>query len=86
MLYVLTLNVRTYCVLYVLAPKNSNSTNSSSIVLHLFLAIFVVYWDNGLTQQLLVLGTWFYEHPYCTDSDISFLFLLTNVLIVSCFG
>ena len=27
-----------------------------------------------------------YEHPYCTDSDILFLILLTNVLFVSCFG
>ena len=28
--------------------------------------------------------TWFYEHPYCTDSHLLlFLFLLTNVLIVS---
>jgi hypothetical protein len=34
-----------------------------------------------------VLGTWVNEHPYCTDSDIFlFLFLLTNVLIVSPFG
>ena len=27
------------------------------------------------------LGTWLYEPPYCTDSEILFLFLLTNVLI-----
>ena len=34
-----------------------------------------------------MLGIFFYEHLYCTDSDIlSFLFLLTNVLIVSQFG
>ena len=33
-----------------------------------------------------MLGTWFYEHPYCTDRDILFLFLLTNVLIVRRFG
>ena len=49
------------------------------------LAIFVVYreWVN-----LATVGAWhFYEHLYCTDSDIlSLLFLLTNVLIVSCFG
>ena len=26
------------------------------------------------TSLALVLGTWFYEHPYCTDSDtLSFL-------------
>ena len=32
-------------------------------------------------------GTWFYEHPYCTNSDkLLFLFLLTNVLDVSRFG
>ena len=31
-----------------------------------------------------MLGTWSYEHPYCTDSDILwFIFLVTNVLIVS---
>ena len=33
-----------------------------------------------------MLCTCFFEHPYCTDSDILFLFLLTNVLIVSRFG
>ena len=34
-----------------------------------------------------LVGIWFYcEHSYCTDSVILFLFLLTNVLIVSCFG
>ena len=32
-----------------------------------------------------MLCTWFYEHPYCTDSDILFHFLMTNVLIVSRF-
>ena len=32
-------------------------------------------------------GPWFYEQPYCTDSKIFlFLFLWTNVLIVSRFG
>ena len=37
--------------------------------------------------HLLVLDTWLYEHPYCTDRDIVlFLFPLTNVLIVSRFG
>ena len=39
-----------------------------------------------LLRQLLVLDTWFYEHPYRTDSHILLLFLLTNVLIVSRFG
>ena len=35
---------------------------------------------NGLTKQLYVLGTCFYEHLYHTDSEILlFLFLLTNV-------
>ena len=38
--------------------------------------IFVVYYT------LLLLCTWFYERPYCTDSEILlFLFLLTNVLM-----
>ena len=31
-----------------------------------------------------MLGTWFYEHPYLTDSNILlYPFFLTNVLIVS---
>ena len=30
--------------------------------------------------------TWFYEHPYCTNDDILFHLLRTNVLIVSLFG
>ena len=59
-MYVLALNMHTYCMVYVLAFKNST---------------------------LSVLGTWYYEDPYCTDSDILlFLFILTNVLIVSRFG
>ena len=34
-----------------------------------------------------MLGTRFYEHPHCTHRDILlFIFLLTNVLIVSPFG
>ena len=34
-----------------------------------------------------MLATWFYEHPYCNNRDILFfLFLLTNVLLVSRFG
>ena len=38
----------------------------------------------NLLPRLLALGTWFYKHPYCTDSDILlFLFLLTNVLTIS---
>ena len=47
-----------------------------SIVQHLIPDSFVEY-----GEQLLVLGTWFYEHLYCTDGDILFIFLLTNVLI-----
>ena len=36
---------------------------------------------------MLVLGTWFFEHLYCTNSDILLLlFLMTNVLIASHFG
>ena len=31
-----------------------------------------------------MLGTWFHEHPYGTDNHVlSFIFLLTSVLIVS---
>ena len=33
-----------------------------------------------------MLGTLFDAHPYCTDNNILFLFLLINVLIVSHFG
>ena len=33
-----------------------------------------------------MLGPWFNEHPDCTDRDILFLFLLTNVLIAGLFG
>ena len=41
-------------------------------------------WVNLAT---IVFGTWFYEHPYCTDSHILlFFFFLTNVLHVSRFG
>ena len=36
---------------------------------------------SGITQRLLVLGTWCYEYPCCTDRNILFLFLLTNVLV-----
>ena len=56
-----------------------------SIVSNLILAIFVTgcYTRNG---QLLVLGTCFYEHSLCTNGDRLFLLLLTNGLIVSCFG
>ena len=34
---------------------------------------------------LYLVGTWFYEHPYCTDSDIVSLFR-TNALLASRFG
>ena len=36
----------------------------------------------------MIISAWYlvFEHPYCNDSDILFLFLLTNVLIVSRFG
>ena len=37
-------------------------------------------------DNLTIVSAWFYEHPHCTDSDILFLFILTNVLTVSCFG
>ena len=36
--------------------------------------------------NLAIVSAWFYEHPYCTNSDILFRFLLTKVLIVSRFG
>ena len=42
---------------------------------------------EGVNLTIEVLGTWFYEHPYCTDRDILlFLLLLTNVLSVNRFG
>ena len=44
----MALNVRTYRMLYVLALN------------FFYLAL---YTGNCLTLQLLVLGTWFYEHP-----------------------
>ena len=44
----------------------------------------LLYTGDGLTCQRLVLGTCFYEHPYCTHSDS--VSLMTNVLIVSRFG
>ena len=34
---------------------------------------------------MLALGTWFYDHLNCTDIDILFDSLMTNVLIVSPF-
>ena len=52
----------------------------------LILAISVVY---GEWVNLVIVSAWhlFYEHRYCTDSDLLlFLFLLTNVPIVSRFG
>ena len=33
-----------------------------------------------------MLDTSFYEHPYHTDTNIFFMILLINMLIVSCFG
>ena len=51
MLYVLALNVHTYCMYYHLALKNS--TQLCSILSKLSL----LYTGNGLTQRLLVLGT-----------------------------
>ena len=41
-----------------------------------------LYFDNLITTDWCyrVLGTWLDEHPYCTNSDILFLFLLTNLL------
>ena len=47
----------------------------------LILEIFAAYreWVN---QLAIVLGTWFYEHPHCTDSDILlFLFPLRIYLV-----
>ena len=37
------------------------------IVLHPILAIFVVYGEGA--NVVVVVSGWFYEHPYCTDSD-----------------
>ena len=49
------------------------------------MAIFDVY---GEWVNLVIVSSWHlvYEHPYCANSDILFIFLLTNVLIVSRFG
>ena len=48
---------------------------------------FLVYYEwVNLATTLLVLGTLFCEHLDCTDSNILFLFPLTYVLIVRCFG
>ena len=76
MLYAPALNVGTYCML------SSWHLIILSIMLCLLLAIFV---DHGEWVNLGIVSAWhrFYEHPYCTDSNILFLFLLTNVLIVS---
>ena len=52
-----------------------------SSVQHLILAMLLQYLlstGNRLTQQLLMIGTWFYEHLYCSKSKILFLLLLTN--------
>ena len=50
------------------------------------LAVFVTFALNKPLLSKAVLGTQLYAHPYCTNSDILFLFLLTNVLVVSRFG
>ena len=62
---------------HVLAFKNSTQHCVTSYPGYLCL-----YTGDGLAYRLWVLGTWFYERPYRSDSDLLFLFLLTNVLIV----
>ena len=47
--------------------------------------IIVVY-GEWLNLAIISVGTWFYEHPYCTESEILFNFLMTNVITVSPFG
>ena len=58
-----------------------------SMVKHLILAISVVY---GKWVNLVIVIAWHLvlcTNSYCTNSDVLwFLFLLTNVLIVSHFG
>ena len=78
-LYVLPLNECTYCALYILEFKMV-----LNIVEHFILAIFVVYRE---WVTLLIVCAWhlLYEHPYDSNT-ILFLFLLTNVLILSRFG
>ena len=68
-LYVLALNVRTYCMLSDLAHKKV-------LVSHLILNISVVNWE----WVNLAIVTCFFKPPYCTDRDV-WLFLLcrTNV-------
>ena len=60
------------------------------VVQHLIPAISVVYgeWVNLAIVSIchLVLQVTKNEHPYVADSDMLFHLLLTNVLIVSCFG
>ena len=74
----MALNVRTYCTSYlVIVPV------LSYVASYLIIAIYVEY---GEWVNLAIVGAWhFYDHPYCTDSDILFHFLTTNV-IVSRFG
>ena len=47
------------------------STPSDIILIIILCYIIIIYW-MWLTYQLLVLGTWFYECPYCTDGHIVF--------------
>ena len=50
--------------MYALIVKKKKEKINKYLVVYLILAIFVVYLE-WLTVQLLVLGAWLYEHPYC---------------------
>ena len=63
---------------------SSHLTIALSIVQHLILAIFVANGEWVNLTSTLMLAPCFYEHPYCTHSDIyiyCFSFFRTNVLI-----
>ena len=76
------INVCTYCMSYV-RTTNKNSTQHCVASDPSYLCCTQ---GMGLTMRLVVLSTWFYEHPHCTESDTLFLLLLTNGLIASRFG
>ena len=69
MLYVLALNVCTYFMLYFVIVL-SYYTTTSCVASYPSYLCFDREWVN---HGLWVLGTWFYEHPYCTSSNILYI-------------
>ena len=67
-------------VLLNIYSANSLHADTPYPTTHFMLAVFVVY---GEWVNLIIVSdcTCFYQHPYCTNSDVLFLFLLTNVLL-----